>query len=271
MKNIRTLADERIQKIEKRKPGTPFYCITWVYIIFVVAGTVIDWYTLHTLYDAVLNTAQEIAAITSIGVVLVIDIYACWLPAVLDHMSQKKRNIIFGIALAAIIVLIAALSVAFRISTGDVSTSETLVGLSSSSQNMLNIILGCVPVASTIALLYLSIQKNHWDKVNKAYVDEQLLIPIRVQEKELEMSLGETIDLEKLDHEQYSATVELIKAHAIKAKVEARNKFATALGDRESAKALAEPMLPDYIIESLKPNPIVESTDASDDVSNEEE
>lgn len=42
MKNIRTLADERIQKIEKRKPGTPFYCITWVYIIFVVAGTVID-------------------------------------------------------------------------------------------------------------------------------------------------------------------------------------------------------------------------------------
>lgn len=269
MKSIRTLADKRIQNIKKHKPGTPFYCITWVYIILVFIGTAIDWYTLHTLYDAVLNTAEEIARITSIGIVLVIDIYACWLPAVLDHMTLRRRNIIFGIALAAIIILVAILSVVFRISTGDVSTSETLVELSSSSQNLLNILLGCVPIASTIAMLYLSIQKNHWDKINKAYVNEQLLIFIRTQKKELEMSLGEIIDLEKLDREQYSATSELIKAHAIQAKVEARNKFAIALGESESAKALSESMLPDYIVESLKPSPIIDSIDDAGDESHD--
>lgn len=261
MKNVRNIANERITGINKRMAGTPFYCINAFYIAIVVFGSLVDWTALYSLYDAVLNGNEIVAKITSLGIVVVLDLYSQWLPAVLEYMSKRKRIIIFGIALAAIIALVAALSVAFRISTGDVTTSNTVVELSSGSTTMLNVIMGSIPIASTIAMLFLSIQKSYWDKKNAEYVNEQILIPLRSRAKELELSDGETIDIEKLDNDEFMATVELIKAYAVRAKGDVRNKFAEALGDSESAKVLSEPVLPTYIIDSLKPSPITEEDD----------
>ena len=270
MKNARNSANERIINIKKYMAGTPFYCKTLFYWILVAAGTVIDIFTLRALYDAVLNGNQIVAWITTIGVVIVMDLYSQWLPAALDYMSKKKRILIFGIALAGIISLVATLSVVFRISTGDVSTSSTVVQLSSSSTTMFNVILGGIPIASTLAMLFLSIQKLDWDKRNAAYVNKQILIPLRAQGKELELSQGESIDLEKLDHDEYLATIELIKAYAVRAKGEARNKFALALGDSESAKELSKAVLPSHVIDSLQPSPIVDDEDDRDTCEEEE-
>lgn len=270
MKNAREQANNRVVKIHKYLPSTPFYCKTVFYWILVLAGIVIDTVTLRALYDAVLNGNQMVAWITTIGVVIVLDLYSQWLPAALDYMSKKKRILIFGIALAGIILLVATLSVVFRISTGDVSTSSTVVQLSSSSTAMFNVILGSIPIASTLAMLFLSIQKSHWDKRNAAYVNEQILIPLRAREKELELSQGESIDLEKLDHDEFLATIELIKAYAARAKAEARNKFASALGDSESAKELSKAVLPSHVIDSLQPLPIVDDEDDRDTCEEEE-
>lgn len=258
MKNVRKRANDRIINIKKYMAGTPFYCKSLAYTIIVLLGTVIDFVALWSLYDAVLNGNVLVSLITSFGIVAVLDLYSQWLPATLEYMSKKKRTIIFGIALAGIIALVAVLSVAFRISTGDVSTSNTVVRLSSSSSTMINVILGSIPIASTLAMLFLSIQKSHWDKRNAAYVNEQILIPLRAMEKEMELSEGEGINLEKLDHDEYLATIELIKAYAVRDKGESRNKFANALGDSESAKDLSKAVLPDHIIDSLTPAPITD-------------
>lgn len=267
-KNARIAAEERVVKITKYKPGTPFYCVSFIYFMIVLAATAIDWVTLYSLYDAVLNGSRRIAIITSFGIVAVLDLYSCWLPTVLDYMSKKKKTVIFGIALAGIIALIGALSVTFRISTGDVTTSTTEVHLSNASNTVLNVVLGCIPIASTLAMLFLSIQKDYWNKVNRAYQNEQILIPLKAREKELELSVGETIDLKKIDSEEEIATIELMKAYAVQAKCEARYKFATALGDSESAKILSESVLPDYISEHLKPAPF---EDADNDGNSGEE
>jgi len=258
MKNVRKIAESRIVNISKYMAGTPFYCKTLAYTIIVLISTLIDWKALQSLYDAVLNSNIEVSYITALGIVAVLDLYSQWLPGALEYMSKKKRIIIFGIALAAIIVLITALSVAFRISTGDASMSGTTVQLSSSSTTMINVILGVIPVASTLAMLFLSIQKLHWDKLNAVFVNEQVLSELRSKAKELELSDGETINLEKLDNDEFTATVELIKAYAVQAKCDARNKFAVALGDSESAKTLSEPLLPEYVTDSLKPLSISE-------------
>ena len=268
-KNVRIAAEERVIKINKYKPGTPFYCVSLVYFIIVMIATAIDWVTLYSLYDAVLNGSRRIAIITSFGIVAVLDLYSCWLPTVLDYMSKKKKTIIFGIALAAIIALIGALSVTFRISTGDVTTSTTEVHLSNTSNTVLNVVLGCIPIASTLAMLFLSIQKDYWNKANSAYQNEQILIPLKAREKELELSIGETIDLQGIDSEEEKTTIEIMKAYAIQAKSEARYKFATALGDSESAKTLSGSVLPDYISEHLKPAPF-ENTDKEDNSGEEE-
>lgn len=270
MNNARNRANERINKINKYMAGTPFYCKAFAYALIVVLGTAIDFVALWSLYDAVLNGNMIVSLITSFGIVAVLDLYSQWLPATLEYMSKKKRTIIFGIALVGIIALVAALSVAFRISTGDVSTSNTVVQLSSSSSTMINVILGSIPIASTLAMLFLSIQKLHWDKRNVAYVNEQIRIPLRAREKELELSQGESINLEKLDHDEYLATIELIKAYAVRAKGEARNKFASALGDSESAKELSKAVLPSHIIESLQPSPIVDDENPKDACEEEE-
>ncbi len=255
-KYVRIAANERVIKVNKYKSGTPLYCKFWIYIAIVLIGTVIDWITLYALYDAVLNGNMYIARITSFGIVAVLDLYSQWLPVVLDYMPKKKRTIIFGVALASIIGIIAVLSVAFRISTGDVTTSTTIVQLSSVSSSLINIILGSIPIASTIAMLFLSLQKVHWNKINAKYVNEQLLIPLRAREKELELSDGKIIDLDKIDKDEYFATIELIKAYAVRAKGQTRNQFALALGDSESANVLSESVLPSHIVESIKPSPI---------------
>lgn len=268
-KNVRIAAEERVIKINKYKPGTPFYCVSLVYFVIVLAATAIDWVTLYSLYDAVLNGSRRIAIITSFGIVAVLDLYSCWLPTVLDYMSKKKKTIIFGIALAAIIALIGALSVTFRISTGDVTTGATEVHLSNTSNTVLNFVLGCIPIASTLAILFLSIQKDYWNKVNRAYQNEQILIPLKAREKELELSIGETIDLQKIDSEEEIAAIEIMKAYAIQAKSEARYKFATALGDSESAKILSKSVLPAYISENLKPA-LLENSDKEDNSGEEE-
>lgn len=270
MKNARVQANNRVIKINKYLPATPFYCRTFFYWLFVIAGIVIDTVTLRALYDAVLNGDQRVAWITTIGVVIVLDLYSQWFPATLDYMPRKKRMLTLGISLAGIISIVAVLSVIFRISTGDVSTSNTIVQLSSSSTVMFNMILGGIPIASTLAMLFLSIQKSHWDKRNAAYVNEQILIPLRAREKELELSQGESIDLEKLDHDEYLATIELIKAYAVRAKGEARNKFASALGDSESAKELSKAVLPSHVLDSLQPSPIVDDEDDKDTCEEEE-
>lgn len=264
MKHTRNCANERIIKVNKYMSGTPFYCKAFAYALIVALGTAIDFVALWSLYDAVLNGNMLVSLITSFGIVAVLDLYSQWLPSVLEYMSKKKRTIIFGIALAGIISLVAALSVAFRISTGDVSTSNTVVSLSPTSTSMINVILGSIPIASTLAMLFLSIQKLDWDKRNAAYVNEQILIPLRARGKELELSQGESIDLEKLDHDEYLATIELIKAYAVRAKGEARNKFASALGDSESAKELSKAVLPSHVIDSLQPSPIVDNEDEKD-------
>lgn len=270
MKNARVQANNRVIKIHKYLPATPFYCRTFFYWLFVIAGIVIDTVTLRALYDAVLNGDQRVAWITTIGVVIVLDLYSQWFPTTLDYMPRKKRMLTLGISLAGIISIVAVLSVIFRISTGDVSTSNTIVQLSSSSTVMFNMILSGIPIASTLAMLFLSIQKSHWDKRNAAYVNEQILIPLRAREKELELSQGESIDLEKLDHDEYLATIELIKAYAVRAKGEARNKFASALGDSESAKELSKAVLPSHVIDSLQPSPIVDDEDNKDACEEEE-
>lgn len=258
MKNARNVSNEKLTRISKYIAGTPFYCKNFFYWLFVVVGTLIDWVAVYALYDAALNGNMVVALITSFGIVIVLDLYSQWLPAVLEYMPKKKQVVIFGIALAGIVALVAALSVAFRISTGDVSTSNTEVELSSNSTVLINVILGSIPIASTLAMLFLSIQKAHWDKRNAVYINEQLLIPLRTRAKEVELSLGKVIDLAKLDYEEYLATIELMKAKAITAKCDARNEFATALGDSESAKALSERVLPAHIIDSLIPAPIEE-------------
>lgn len=270
MHNARNRANERIVKINKYMAGTPLYCKDSAYVFIVALGTTIDFIALWSLYDAVLNGNMIVSLITSFGIVAVLDLYSQWLPATLEYMSKKNRTIIFGIALAVIIALVAALSVAFRISTGDVSTSNTVVKLSSSSTTMINVILGSIPIASTLAMLFLSIQKSHWDKRNAVYVNEQIRIPLRATEKELALSQGESIDLEKLDHDEYLATIELIKAYAVRAKAEARNKFASALGDSESAKELSKAVLPSHVIDSLQPSPIVDNEDDRDTCEEEE-
>lgn len=269
MNNARNRANKRIVKINKYMAGTPLYCKDSVYLFIVALGTAIDFIALWSLYDAVLNGNMIVSLITSFGIVAVLDLYSQWLPATLEYMSKKNRTIIFGIALAVIIALVAALSVAFRISTGDVSTSNTVVKLSSSSTTMINVILGSIPIASTLAMLFLSIQKSHWDKRNAVYVNEQIRIPLRAMEKELALSQGESIDLEKLDHDEYLATIELIKAYAVRAKGEARNKFASALCDSESAKELSKAVLPSHVIDSLQPSPIVD--EENEKSANEEE
>lgn len=270
MNNARNRANERIVKINKYMAGTPLYCKDSAYVFIVALGTTIDFIALWSLYDAVLNGNMIVSLITSFGIVAVLDLYSQWLPATLEYMSKKNRTIIFGITLAVIIALVAALSVAFRISTGDVSTSNTVVKLSSSSTTMINVILGSIPIASTLAMLFLSIQKSHWDKCNAVYVNEQIRIPLRATEKELALSQGEFIDLEKLDHDEYLATIELIKAYAVRAKAEARNKFASALGDSESAKELSKAVLPSHVIDSLQPSPIVDNEDDRDTCEEEE-
>lgn len=264
MKNTRNYANEHITNINKYMSGTPFYCKSYIYTIIVVLGTLIDFVTLWSLYDAVLNGNVLVSLITSFGIAAVLDLYSQWLPATLEYMSKKKRTIIFGIALAGIIVLVAGLSVAFRISTGDVTTSNTVVSLSSTSTSIINVILGSIPIASTLAMLFLSIQKSYWDKRNAAYVNEQILIPLQARKRELELSQGESINLEKLDHDEYLATIELIKAYSVRAKEEARSKFASALGDSKSAKELSKAVFPNHILESLAPSHIInDDVDAS--------
>lgn len=265
MKSARTQAENHVTKIQKYLPSTPFYCKTLWYWLFVLAGITIDTVTLHALYDAVLNGNQMVAWITTIGIVIVLDLYSQWFPAALNYMPKKKRMLIFGIALGGIISLVAALSVIFRISTGDVSTSTTVVQLSSSSTAMFNIILGSIPIASTLAMMFLSIQKSDWDKRNDIYVIEQVLIPLRARAKELESSMGSKIDLEKIDHDAYLAAREMVKACSVRAKGIARHKIATALGDSESAKILSEPVLPSYILDSMKPSPMTKEEHETED------
>ncbi len=250
------MTNKHVESIRKYKSATPWYCKNWYWLI-VLAATVLDWITLFSLYDVVLNGNMFTALVTTFAVTTVLDIYSIWLPVVLKRMNRNKKNIVFGIILGGIIISIGVFSIVFRINTGDVSTSTEEVVLTPIATTLLSFVLGLVPIASTAALLYLSIQKEEWDEANTVYRNKQMLIILNTQKKELECSQDDVIKLEELDNELLKANVELVKAYANRDKIVARIKLAEALGDSESAECLSRSaVISESIIESLQPKPM---------------
>ena len=250
------MTNQQISGIKPYRSNTPWYCKKGYWGI-VLGATVLDWVTLFALYDLALNGNFLTALVTAFGVTTVLDLYSCWLPNVLKRMNKNKKNLILGGILLAIIMIVAAFSVAFRLTTGNISTSSEEIVLTSTATSLLNFVLGLIPIASTIALLYLSVMKDQWDEANIVYRNEQMLIILNAQKKELDCSQDDLIKLSEIDQELYDATVEVVKAHALRDKLISRIKIAEALGDSESAEFLSKyVVVTENVIETLQPKPI---------------
>lgn len=239
-KTRKQIAEKTMKNFEKYVDGFPAYCKTKFFLAFIILADFMDITALYTLFSVVITSDPLIAKISTAAVVCVLDVYSLWLmPMFFDTVPIKKQYKYLGISLATVIITVSLVSVIFRISTGDISTSTTAVELTNSQQFLFNSLMGIIPIASTVAISAISVQKQYWDHKNIIFKKKQKIQILKSMAFELEKSMGETIDLQELDEKELDSTKKIVESTGKELKARVVYQIMNALGDETSVKEAA--------------------------------